>query len=132
MSLNITGQIRILKDERGIYKTTLSTKENDENGEENKIFMQINVGFKKGIELKNKSVIEIKDGFLTFFRVKNSAEDEEGKITYRNYPKLVVLDFNLIEEGVDEVYQHRKFDKTENKHTFNYNDFNMSVDELPF
>lgn len=133
MSLNLTGQIKILKDERGIYKTTLSTKETDENGEENKVFMQINVGFRRGTEIKNKSIIEIKDGFLSFFRVKNGQEDEEGKNSYRYYPKLIVLDFELIEEGVDEVYQYRKNEKTENNHTFDYNDFNIgTTDDLPF
>ena len=133
MSLNVTGQIRILKDERGIYKTTLSTKETNENGEENMVFMQINVGFRRGTELKNKSIIEIKEGFLSFFRVKNGQEDAEGKITYRYYPKLIVLDFELIEDGVDEVYQHRRFEENKSDHTFNYNDFNIgTADDLPF
>ena len=133
MSLNLTGQIKILKDERGVYKTTLSTKETDENGEESKVFMQINVGFKKGTELKNKSVIEIKDGFVSFFRVKNKEENAEDKITYRSYIKLIVLDFELIEEGIDEVYSYRKPEENKKDHTFNYSDFNIgSTDDLPF
>ena len=128
--MNITGEIRVLKDERGIYKTTLSTKETGENGEENKVFMQINVGFRKGIELKNKSVIDIKDGFLSFFRVKQNGNDD--KVTYRYCPKLIVLDFELIEEGIDEVLEYRKFENARSEHSFNYNDFNMDSSDLPF
>ena len=48
--MNITGEIRILKDDRGIYKTTLVTTEtNKETQEDVKAFMKINVGFKKDV-----------------------------------------------------------------------------------
>ena len=131
MSIDVRGEIRILKDERGVYKTTLVSKDFDENGEEIKIFMQINVGFKKGVELKNKSKIEITEGFISFFRMKSKENDENGEVIYRKYPKLIVLDFKLIEDGIDEPFQYTK---TNNKkdNTFNYSDFDVNADDLPF
>lgn len=131
MSIDVRGEIRILKDDRGVYKTTLVNKEWNDNGDEVKNFMPMIVGFRKGIELKNKSKIEITNGFMSFFKAKSKEFDENGDVIYRKYPKLVVLDFKLIEEGIDEPFQ---YSKTTNKkdNTFNYSDFDVNVDDLPF
>lgn len=131
MSIDVRGEIRILKDDRGVYKTTLVNKEFDDNGDEVKNFMQIIVGFRKGIELKNKSKIEITNGFMSFFKVKSKEIDENGDVIYRKYPKLIVLDFKLIEEGIDEPFQYSKVTNKKDN-TFNYSDFDVNVDDLPF
>lgn len=131
MSIDVRGEIRILKDDRGVYKTTLVNKEFDDNGDEVKNFMQIIVGFRKGIELKNKSKIEITDGFMSFFKVKSKEIDESGDVIYRKYPKLIVLDFKLIEDGIDEPFQYSKATNKKDN-TFNYSDFDVNVDDLPF
>ena len=131
MSIDVRGEIRILKDDRGVYKTTLVNKEFDDKGDEVKNFMQIIVGFRKGIELKNKSKIEITNGFMSFFKVKSKEIDENGDVIYRKYPKLIVLDFKLIEEGIDEPFQYSKVTNKKDN-TFNYSDFDVNVDDLPF
>ena len=102
--MNISGEARILKDDRGIYKTTLvSTDTNKETGEEEKIFMKINVGFKKGVEVKNKTKINITNGFLTFFRIPTEETREDGTTINKDFLKIVIMDFEILEEGVDEV-----------------------------
>ena len=131
MSIDVRGEIRILKDDRGVYKTTLVNKEFDDNGDEVKNFMQIIVGFRKGIELKNKSKIEITNGFMSFFKVKSKEIDGNGDVIYRKYPKLIVLDFKLIEDGIDEPFQYSKVTNKKDN-TFNYSDFDVNVDDLPF
>ena len=131
MSIDVRGEIRILKDDRGVYKTTLVNKELGDNGDEVKNFMQIIVGFRKGVELKNKSKIEITDGFMSFFKVKSKEIDENGDVIYRKYPKLIVLDFKLIEEGIDEPFQYSKVTNKKDN-TFNYSDFDVNADDLPF
>lgn len=133
--MNITGEARILKDDRGVYKTTLVTTEtNKETQEEEKAFMKINVGFKKDVEVKNKTKINIKDGFLTFFRIATGEIYDNGKPVYNYFPKLVIMDFDVIEEGTDEVYQTKDYTATQN----NFSDDSMeayyseTIDDLPF
>lgn len=133
MGIKITGENKVLKDDRGIYRIALMNKELDkETGEEKSTFMKINVGFKKTLpELKHQSKIDIKDGFLTFFRVKTGEVDENGKELYRSYPKLIITDFTLLEEGTDEV--QKTYQKQENKQNPNdYSSFVINNDDLPF
>lgn len=80
MSLKITGKTKIFKNEKGLYCTTISTKKEDGSYEN----MRISVNFRKGIELENKTDIEIKDGFLSFWKNK----DNQFQL------KLVILDFD--------------------------------------
>ncbi len=140
--MNISGEARILKDDRGVYKTTLvSTDINKETGEEEKIFMKINVGFKKGFEIKNKTKINITDGFITFFRIETGEVDEDGNLKrpiYKYFPKLVIMDFEIIEEGIDEVYSSKPKKVVGNDSSDNgiyqdlYESSNVGFDELPF
>ena len=107
--MNITGEINILKDDRGIYKTTLVGKElNRETNEEERIFMQINVGFRKGVDLKNKTRINVKDGFISLFRMATDEVKEDGTPKYKYFPKFMIMDFDVVEEGIDEVQTSRK------------------------
>ena len=101
--MNISGEARILKDDRGVYKTTLATKVIDENGEEKTIFTKVNVGLKKGVEVKNKTKINITNGFLTFFRIPTEETREDGTTINKDFLKIVIMDFEILEEGVDEV-----------------------------
>lgn len=131
MSLQVTGEVTILKYDKGICKVSLANKEIDENGEEKTVFMQVNVGFRKGVEVKNKSKIKINESFLTFFRIKtNEINEETGKEIYKSFPKIMVLEFDVLEEGVDETFT-RKAQNTEATND-QFGDFYGSDDELPF
>ena len=135
--MNISGETRILKDDRGIYKTTLvNTEINKETGEEEKMFMKINVGFKKGVEVKNKTKINIINGFLTFFRIDTGEVREDGKPDYKCFPKLVIMDFEVLEEGTDEAMSSKPKKSIENNSNANMVDeFYPNTyfdDELPF
>ena len=133
--MNINGQVTIFKNDKGIYKLPITNKEIQENGEEKTIYMQINVGFRKGVEVKNKTKINIKDGFLTFFKIDSGEVTEGGKPIFKKFPKVMVMDFDVIEEGTDEVY-HSK-DYSNKQHSFSDDAFggyysDNSDDELPF
>lgn len=132
--MNILGEARILKDDRGVYKTTLvNTESNKETGEEEKIFMKINVGFRKGVELKNKTKINIKDGFLTFFRMATGNTYEDGKLEYKKFPKIMIMDFEVLEEGTDEPCHSKDYSDTQsNSNEDTTSEFYPSEDELPF
>lgn len=134
--MNIIGQATILKDDKGIYRLALANKEQQENGDIQTIFMRINVGFKKGVELKNKTKINIKDGFLTFFRIATGNTYEDGKLEYKKFPKVMIMDFEIIEEGIDEPYHSKDYSETQSNSDEDTKDitgeFYPSEDELPF
>mgnify|MGYP001625405425 CR=1 FL=1 len=59
MSWNMTNdRVTIFKNDKGIYKASISTKDLNENGEQVNKYMNIHVGFRKGVELKNKTRIK--------------------------------------------------------------------------
>lgn len=132
--MNISGETRILKDDKGVYKTTLVTKEtNTETGEEESIFMKINVSFRKGVEVKNKTKINIKDGFITFFRINSGETYNDGNPIYKYFPKLMIMDFDIVEEGIDEVQQTRDYSNNKNNYSEDgVTGYYSSNDELPF
>ncbi len=131
MSINIgkeTSKLTIYKDEQGRYKTYIkSTKINQDNEEEH-TFMAKKVQFKKGVEVKNKSVIEVTDGWLTPYKIKTDELNEDGKPKYKYFDKLFINSFNLLEEGTDEVQKTRQ-PKQEPQDSFA---FDNTMDELPF
>lgn len=131
--MKVTGETRIFKDDRGIYKISICNKEINANGEEESIFMRIHVGFRKGQEVKNKTKINIKDGFLTFFRMKTEEINEKGNPIYKRYPKLIVLDYEVLEEGIDEVQKSKNYFNTKsNLSDDTIGGYSSSDDELPF
>ena len=79
MSIRITGETTVFKNEKGFYSTGISNKLMD--GTYDNAY--INVQFKKGIELENKTKINITNGFLTFWK------GQDGKPVL----KIVVLEF---------------------------------------
>jgi len=79
--MNIIGKTMIFKSEYG-YSTIVSNKM--QNGEYEKIY--VSVQLPKEIELENKTLIEIKSAFLSFYKTKEGLP----KI------KIVVLDFEQL------------------------------------
>lgn len=57
-----TGKTMVFKNENGFYRTTISTK----NREGEYVNKGINIAFKKGVDIPNKTVIDVKNGWLTF------------------------------------------------------------------
>lgn len=131
MSINIGNDKSILtiyKDEQGKYKTYIKGAETQENGEVKDIFMSKKVQFKKGIEVKNRSKIEVTKGWINCYRIKTDELTEDGKPTYKYFDKYFISEFNLLEDGVDEPVKTKQ--KTQSKQE----DFSFSVsdDDLPF
>lgn len=62
LNSNFSGETMIFKNDKGFYSTTLSKKNQD--GTYANAY--ISVGFRKGVDLPNKTKINIKNGFLTF------------------------------------------------------------------
>lgn len=123
MGMRISGEVSIQKDERGVCKVTITNKTKDENGEDKVEFMKILAGFKKGVEVKNRARINIKDAFLTFFKVQ---EDEK----YKNILKIIIMDFDVLEEGTDEPFVYKPKESKSNKQEDDW-DWG-SDDDLPF
>lgn len=131
MSINIgneTSKLTIYKDEQGRYKTYIKGTETQEDGEVKDIFMSKKVQFKKGVEVKNRSKIEVIKGWTSCYRIKTDELNEEGKPKYKYFDKYFISEFNLLEEGVDEPQKSRQ--QTQPKQE----DFTFSVsdDDLPF
>jgi hypothetical protein len=80
--MKITGETMIFKNDIG-YSTSISNKKEDGTYEN----MSISVNFRKGVELENKTKINITDGFLSFYKTKN----DEKRL------KLVVMDYETNE-----------------------------------
>ena len=131
MSVNIGNEpsiMRIYKDEQGRYKTYIKGTELNKNGEKQDIFMSKKVQFRKGIEVKNKSVIEVTKGWFDCYRIPIEETTQDGKPKYKYFDKLFVSEFNLLEEGTDEV-QKTKQPKQEPQDSFA---FDIGQDDLPF
>ena len=105
MSINIgneTSKLTIYKDESSRYKIYIKGTETKENGEVQDVFMAKKVQFKNGVEVKNRSVIEVTKGWTTCYRIKTDEVTEDGKPKYKYFDKYFISEFNLLEEGVDE------------------------------
>lgn len=131
MSINIGNQgsiLTIYKDEQGRYKIYIKGTETQEDGEVKDIFMSKKVQFKKGVEVKNRSKIEVVKGWTSCYRIQTDELTEEGKPKYKYFDKYFISEFNLLEEGVDEPQKQRQQTPTKQE------DFSFSVsdDDLPF
>ena len=97
--MNITGKTMIFKSEYG-YSIAISNK--NQEGTYDKMYVQVQLP--KGIELENKTMIEITKGFITFYKTK----DGLSKL------KIIVMEYNT-DEKIDG------------------NDaFELTTDDLPF
>ncbi len=90
--MQITGNTMIYNNGKGYY-TSIGNKNTDGTYEN----MFISVNFKKGIELPNKTKINVKNGFMSFYKTK----DGLPKL------KIVITDFEEIknENQTEEIEQ---------------------------
>lgn len=107
--MNITGKTMIFKSQYG-YSTTISKKNQD--GEYERMY--VSVQLPKNIELENKTVINITDGFLSFYNTK----DGLPKI------KIVVMEFTTDEE--------QKYIQEEREAIQNEEIYGIQDSDLPF
>lgn len=127
MSLNIgneSSKIKIYKDEDGKYKTYVKGRELKDNGNIEDIYMSKKVQFKKDVNLKNRTVIEVIKGWNSCYRIKSDELNENGKPKYKYFDKYFISEFKILEEGVDKPVSSSK----QKKDDFFIND----DDDLPF
>lgn len=93
MSLKVTGEIYVFKNDKGAYSTSIS-KKNEDGTYEN---MRISVNFRKGTELENKTKINVTNGFLSFWK------NNQGLPQL----KLVVLDFENLTNTTNENEEYK-------------------------
>lgn len=130
MSINIGNEcskLTIYKDEQGRYKTYIKGEELKEDGSKEDIFMSKKVTFRRDVNVKNKSVIEVIKGWSSCYRIKTNETYENGKPKYKYYDKYFISEFNLLEEGVDEPQKTRQQAPKQEDYSFSISD-----DELPF
>ena len=108
--MNISGKTMIFKSEYG-YSTAISKKNQD--GEYTKIY--VSVQLPKGVELENKTMIEITKGFLSFYNTK----DGLPKI------KIVVMEYTT---DADEQYKQDEREAIQNEGSYE----EVFGGELPF
>ena len=87
--MNITGKTKIYKGKYG-YSCSISNKNQD--GSYSNMFMQIQLP--KGIELEDKSTIEIIRGFISFY------ENKDGN----KIPKIIAMEIKQDEPKQEENY----------------------------
>ena len=131
MSINIgneTSKLTIYKDEQGRYKTYIKGTETQEDGEVKDIFMSKKVQFKKGVEVKNRSKIEVIKGWTKCYRIRTDELTEDGKPKYKYLDKYFISEFNLLEDGVDEPVKAKQQEQPKQE------DFSFAIDDsdLPF
>jgi len=88
LNTNITGETMIFRDDKGKfprYQTSIGKKLPD--GTYDNAYIELK--FKKGVELENKTKINITNGFLTFYQY--TPKDSKYKVTVW---QLFVLDFD--------------------------------------
>lgn len=85
--MKIIGETMIFRNDIG-YSTSISRKKEDGTYEN----MFIPVSFRKGVEVQNKTKINIIDGFMSFYKNKNGLA----------IPKFVIMDFETNKEETQE------------------------------
>ncbi len=137
MSINLgtnLSKMTIYRDENGRYKTYIKSTDIDENGEKKDIFMSKKVQFRKDVHVRNKSVIEVTEGWLAPYRIKTKEKDSERKLKYKYFDKIFINEFKLLEDGIDEDQKVKQYQEQE-QHEKVQEDFafdSYSADDLPF
>lgn len=106
--MNISGKTRIYKSEYG-YSTAISKK--DVNGEYERMYIQVQMPKESMVE--NKTMIEITDGFLSFYNTKDGLPKT----------KIVVMAYKT---EADAQYEKEEREAIQNEQEDNYDD------DLPF
>lgn len=124
--------ITINKDDKGRYFIKLKDNFINKNGKQEDIFKRKTVKFRKGIELKNKTIILPTNAWIKFWQIE---VEENGKVKIEKPDYLFINDFIKLEEGIDEVQkswetrQQERQPKQEPQDSFT---FDTTMDELPF
>ena len=103
MSLNIgneSSKIKIYKDEDGKYKTYIKGRELKDNGNIEDIYMSKKVQFKKDVNLKNRTVIEVIKGWNSCYRIKSDELNENGKPKYKYFDKYFISEFKILSKSI--------------------------------
>ena len=93
MSINIGNDksvLTIYKDEQGRYNIYIKGTEIQENGETKDIFMRKKVQFKNGVEVKNRSKIEVIKGWTSCYRIKTNELNDKGEPKYKYLDKYFI------------------------------------------
>lgn len=115
--MKVIGKTMIFKKEyegKSVYSTNISNK--DMNGEYTNMY--ISVQLPKGTEIENKTVIDIKNSFLSFYNTK----DGLPKI------KLVIIKFEFDNPLYDDTYKKEERDAIQNEEFYGA----ISESDLPF
>lgn len=98
--MNVSGEIMIFKNEYG-FSTSISRK--NQNGEYEKMYLSVQLP--KGVELENKTKINITKGFLSFYKNKQGLPQV----------KIVVMEYKT-----DEEVQEREAIQNEDSYEMNF------------
>ena len=82
-----TGKTMIFRNENGFYRTSISAK----NREGEYINKGINVSFKKGTDIPDRAIIDVKNGWLTFDEYVSKKDNEKKLSDF----KIFVSDFTI-------------------------------------
>ncbi len=93
--MKITGETMIFKNDKGNYSTSVSNKREDGSYEN----MFISVNFKKGVEVENKTKINITNAFLSFYKTKDGLAK----------PKIVVMEFEVTSANTTQTTDFETF-----------------------
>lgn len=88
ITTQITGETMIFKGDKGFYSTSIGRKLQD--GTYKNAY--INVGFKKDVNLENKTKINIKNGWLTFDNFTPKVDPTKEVIVW----KIFINDFDVV------------------------------------
>lgn len=88
-----------------------------------RLFYRKKVQFKKGVDIKNKSKIAIKDAFLSPYRFEIEDEKTKAKNVIKG-DKIIILDFEVVEEGIDEKQKIKDYSQSTTRQN---NDFKSNT-----
>ena len=91
--MQIRGETMIFVNEQGGYSTTISNKKQD--GAYDNMYIAVN--FKKDVAVKNKTKIDITNGFLSFYKTRDGLSK----------PKIVVMDFEIKKQTEDKQEENK-------------------------
>lgn len=125
-------KMTIYRDEQGRYKTYIKSTEVLQDGSTKDVLMSKKVQFRKDVHVRNKSVIEVIDGWIAPYRIPLKETTEEGKTKHKYLDKLFINEFNLLEDGIDENQKTKQYNKpsTVPQQDFGFNA--LDDDDLPF
>lgn len=88
---NFTGETMIFRNDKGFYSTTISNTKKNQDGTTSYDNAYINVNFKKGVDIPNKTKINVTNGWLTFDKYDNK---QTGK--KETYWKIFINEYTIV------------------------------------